>query len=96
MGRDYLPLTAGQSPYDSMNYVRILRNGFMHAKELENDIDAQTLTSTLHNDVNESACRSYLTELRSTASYVFSHLPTEISPIVIRENVNWMGTLEVP
>jgi hypothetical protein len=95
-GSTYFDLTVGQPAYDTLDYVRELRNGFMHAKELENDIDAQTLTSILHKAVDESECRKYLAALRSAVEYVFSQLPTQVPPIVTRSNVIWMGSLEVP
>lgn len=95
-GGSYVPLQPGQSAHDVMDDVRVLRNGFMHAKELENDIDPDALTSTLLTNVDEAHCRRYLSELRSAVAHVFDQLPSVRCPIVTRPNVRWMGDLEVP
>lgn len=95
-GSTYAPLLAGQSTYDVLDYVRVLRNSFMHAKELETDIDPGALTSMVLTSVDESECRKYLSELRMAASHIFAQLPSQRSPIVTNTNVQWLGDLEVP
>lgn len=92
----YSPLVPGQPEYCALNSLRILRNSFMHAKELETDIDPQTSRSMTLATVDESACRNYLMYLRLIAERVFSQLPKIASPIVTKTNVKWMGDLEVP
>lgn len=95
-GGVYVPLAAGQPAYDALDALRVLRNGFMHAKELETDIDPQTLTSVILTAVDNSACRNYLVQLRLTVEHVFSQLPKLAPPIVTKTNVTWMGDLDVP
>jgi hypothetical protein len=95
-GGTYAPLHPGQPDYDVLDQVRLLRNSFMHAKELENDIDPEALTSTVLTAVDEDHCRRYLAALRSAAGHVFGHLPSLRCPIVTAPNVRWMGDLEVP
>jgi len=95
-GMPYVPLAAGDLVFDVLDAVRWERNGFMHAKELETDIDPVTLSSTATTAVNEANCRNYLQRLREGADKVFSQLPNLASPIVTRSNVTWMGELEVP
>lgn len=95
-GGTYMPLSAGQPLYDTLDALRGLRNGFMHAKELENDIDPQELTSMVMATVDVTACRSYLAQLRLAVDHVFSQLPKLAPPIVTKSNVTWMGNLEVP
>ncbi|MFY1897012.1 hypothetical protein ACOTCN_23715 [Achromobacter xylosoxidans] len=92
----YTPLLAGHPTYDVLDHVRVLRNSFMHAKELETDIDPDALTSTVLTSVGESECRKYLTELRTAVAHVFAQLPSQRSPIVTGTNVQWLGDLEVP
>jgi len=95
-GGVYAPLIAGHPAHDTLDALRMLRNSFMHAKELETDIDQQTLTSTILTEVDESACRNYLEQLRLAVEYVYSQLPTLAPPIVTKASVTWMGDLEVP
>jgi hypothetical protein len=95
-GMPYVPLAAGDPIYDVLDAVRWERNGFMHAKELETDIDPVTLGSAAMTAVNEANCRNYLQRLREGVNKVFSQLPNVASPIVTRTNVTWMGQLEVP
>lgn len=92
----YVPLAAGDPVFDALDAVRLARNGFMHAKELETDIDPVTLASTARTAVNEANCRNYLKRLREGVDKVFSQLPDVASPIVTQSNVTWMGELDVP
>ncbi|MBF3494912.1 hypothetical protein ISF74_07885 [Burkholderia pseudomallei] len=93
-GGVYEPLD--QDARDVLDALRLARNGFMHAKELEKDIDPETSTSVVMTEVNEEACRRYLRLLRLAMVRVFSQLPNLAPPIVIRDNVTWMGEHEVP
>ena len=95
-GGTYVPLTAGEITYDTLDSVRNIRNSFMHAKELETDIDLSTSTSMILTSIDEAHCRNYLRQLRLAVNHVFSQLPHLAPPIVTRENVIWMGNLEVP
>lgn len=95
-GSTYPPLHPGKPAYDVLDQVRRLRNSFMHAKELENDIDPDALTSTVLTAVDEDHSRCYLAALRFAVGHVFGHLPSLRCPIVTAPNVRWMGTLEVP
>lgn len=95
-GGTYVPLAAGHVAYDTLDSVRITRNNFMHAKELETDIDISTSASVTLTSVDEPHCRDYLRQLRLAVDHVFSQLPYLVPPIVTRENVVWMGNLEVP
>lgn len=95
-GNAYCPLVAGQPWFDTLDLVRLLRNQFMHAKELENDIDATFRTSTLLKKIDEAACRSYLQALRLSMEQIYAQLPGLVAPIVIKSNVKWMGDMEVP
>lgn len=95
-GGAYIPLLTGQPVYDALDALRGLRNGFMHATELENDIEPQELTSMVMSTVDENACRSYLAQLRLAVDHVFSQLPELAPPIVTKSNVTWMGNHEVP
>lgn len=92
----YVPLQAGDPTFDALDAVRVARNGFMHAKELETDIDPLTLSSTATTGVNEASCRNYLKRLREGVDRVFSQLPDGRAPIVTKTNFTWMGDLEVP
>ncbi|UZB30552.1 hypothetical protein [Xanthomonas phaseoli] len=95
-GSTHAPLLPGQAAYDVLDRVRVLRNGFMHAKELENDIDPEALTSTVLAAVDEDHCRSYLAALRAAVDHVFAQLPSLRCPIVTKPNIRWMEDLEVP
>jgi hypothetical protein len=95
-GGTYAPLAAGDPTYDTLDSIRVIRNNFMHAKELETDIDVSTSASVTLTSVDESHCRSYLRQLRLAVDHVFSQLPHLVPPIVTRANVVWMGNLEVP
>ncbi len=95
-GGVYDSLAADQLTYKTLDALRMLRNKFMHAKELEQDIDFPTLTSVTLTAVNETSCREYLQQLRLAVEHIFSQLPTLASPIVIRSRVTWLGDLEVP
>lgn len=95
--RTFAPLAAGQPTYDALDRVRELRNSFMHAKERDEEVDPVSLTSTVFTAVDENRCREYLLHLRLAAAHVFDQLvPEHASPIVTRENVNWLGGIEVP
>jgi hypothetical protein len=95
-GRVFNPLVQGTQVFDSLDEIRILRNGFMHAKELETDIDLITSTSDTLSKVDEANCRQFLISVRECASHVYSQLTRVASPIVTKRNVIWMGDLEVP
>ena len=95
-GQEFSPLSAGQTVYDELDKVRELRNIFMHAKESASEIDQVALTSTVFTAVDESHCRTYLQQLRLGVAQVYGQLPTLIPPIVTRDNVKWLGDLEVP
>lgn len=95
-GQDFVPLAKGQPAYDALDTVRILRNEFMHAKELDKEVDPIALTSTVFSSVDEASCRTYLQQLRLGVAQVYGQLPALTSPIVTRDNVKWLGDLEVP
>jgi len=96
-GRSFVPLVTGQPPYDALDKVRELRNAFMHAKERDEEVDPVALTSTVFTAVDESHCRDYLWNLRLAVTHVYDQLaPEHAPPIVTRENVKWLGDLEVP
>lgn len=95
-GRSFLPLIQGQATYDALDKVRVARNSFMHAKELETDIDPSTQTSTVVASVEESACRNCLKQLRLAVEQIYDQLPEFASPIVTKNSVKWLGDLEVP
>lgn len=95
-GHGFAPLVAGQSVYDAMDRVRELRNAFMHAKERHEEIDPVALTSTVFTEVDEAHCRGYLQQLRLCVAQVYEQLPAFAPPIATRENVRWLGDLEVP
>ena len=96
-GRGFVPLVAGQSPCDALEKVRDLRNAFMHAKERDEEVDPVALTSIVFTAVDESCCRGYLRNLRLAVAHVYDQLaPEHAPPIVTRENVKWLGDLEVP
>ncbi|HGH7300653.1 TPA: hypothetical protein ACHQOR_005261 [Pseudomonas aeruginosa] len=96
-GRTFAPLTAGQPPHDALEIVRELRNAFMHAKERDEEVDPVALTSTVFTAVDEGRCRGYLRTLRLAVAQVYDQLaPEHAPPIVTRENVKWLGDLEVP
>lgn len=95
-GQGSIPLIAGQPAYDALDTVRELRNAFMHAKERDEEIDPVALTSTVFTSVDETHCRMYLRQLRLGIAQVYDRLPALAPPIVTRENVKWLGDLEVP
>ena len=96
-GREFAPLTSGQSTYDALDRVRELRNAFMHAKERDEEVDPVALTSIAFTAVDESRCRDYLRNLRLAVAHVFDQLaPEHVAPIVTREHVDWLGGIEVP
>lgn len=92
----YVPLVQGQPAFDALDEVRIRRNEFMHAKELEADIDHGALKSMTMTAVDEMNCRRYLKQLRLAAAHVYDQLPGLASPIVTSDKVSWLGDLEVP
>ncbi|WP_152984467.1 hypothetical protein [Stenotrophomonas terrae] len=92
----YVPLQEAANPYLLLERVRKLRNKFMHAKEVANDIDPDIHTSSLIKDVGEAACREYLSSLRELTRQVFEQIPWIQVPFVTRSNYIWMGELEVP
>lgn len=96
-GRAFAPLATGQPDYDALDRVRELRNAFMHAKERDEEVDPVALTSTVFAAVDENHCREYLRNLRLAVAHVYDQLaPEHSAPIVTRENVTWLGDLEVP
>lgn len=95
-GRGFVPLAEGQPAYDVLDKVRILRNEFMHAKEFDKEVDPIALTSTVFIAVDMAHCRTYLQQLRLGVAQVYGQLPALTPPIVTRENVKWLGDLEVP
>lgn len=95
-GRTFSPLLSGQTIYDAIDSIRVMRNMFMHAKELETDIEPTTQQSIRVVAVDEAKCRDYLKQLRLGVALIFNQLPEIAAPIVTRENVKWLGNLEVP
>lgn len=77
--------------------MRELRNAFMHAKERDEKVDPVALTSTVFTAVDDNCCRDYLRNLRLAVAHVFDQLaPEHPAPIVTRENVDWLGGIELP
>lgn len=95
-GQVFVPLVAGQATYDALETVRTLRNSFMHAAERDEEVDPVALTSTVFTAVDEMHCRTYLRQLRLGVAQVYEQLSTLAPPIVTRDNVKWLGDLEVP
>lgn len=95
-GDSYSVLQAGDPIFDTLDKLRGLRNGFMHAKEAELDIEPTTLMSSLATEVSEDACRRYLHNVRLGVRHVFSQLSQHSAPIVTEQNRKWLGDLEVP
>lgn len=96
-GLSFVPLVAGQPPYDALETVRKWRNEFMHAKERDEEVDPVALTSIVFTAVDESHCRGYLQNLRLAVAQVYDQLAPEFAPpIVTREDVKWLRDLEVP
>jgi hypothetical protein len=95
-GLAFIPLAAEQPSYDALETVRQLRNAFMHAKERDEEVDPVALTSTVFTQVDEAHCRTYLQQLKLGVAHVYRQLPALASPIVTRDNVKWLGELEVP
>ena len=84
------------STFDALDKVRILRNELMHANEKGEAVDPVALTSTAFTAVDEKSRRHYLAQLRQAVAHVFDQLPDLAPPIVTRDNVTWLGDLEVP
>lgn len=80
----------------AMEQIRVLRNSFVHANEAGAPMDPIMLTSAQMAQVSESACRSFLENLRLTVAFVFDQLPWIIRPLVTATNVRWLGDIEVP
>lgn len=80
----------------SMERIRILRNSFVHAIEAGFPVDPTMLISAQMAQVSESACRSFLENLRLTVARVFDQLPWIARPLVTATNVRWLGDIEVP
>ena len=95
-GQRFVPLAAGQPAYNELDRVRELRNAFMHAKERDEEVDPVALTSTVSVAVDEAHCRAYLQQLRLGVAQVYGQLAALTPPIVTRDNVKWLGDLEVP
>jgi hypothetical protein len=68
----------------------------MHAKEFDKEVDPIALTSTVFIAVDMAHCRTYLQQLRLGVAQVYGQLPALTPPIVTRDNVKWLGDLEVP
>lgn len=95
-GDSYSALQVGDPIYDTLDKLRILRNGFMHAKEAELDIEPSTLMSSLASEVSQDACRQYLLSVRLGVRHVYSHLSRYSAPIVTEPSKRWLGDMEVP
>ncbi|MGZ8213312.1 MAG: hypothetical protein ACXWTP_02250 [Methylosarcina sp.] len=95
-GKTFSPLIPGSGMYNELDAVRIKRNSFMHAKEVDSDIDPMELTSAVVAEVSENSCREYLRQLRLAVEFVYDQLSDQARPIVTKNNVRWMGDLEVP
>jgi hypothetical protein len=80
----------------AMEQIRVLRNSFVHANEAGAPVDPAMLTSAQMAQVSESACRSFLENLRLTVAFVFDQLPWIGRPLVTATNVRWLGDIEVP
>jgi len=94
--KEFVMLAAGNPAYDALDRVRELRNAFMHAKERDEAIDPVALTSIVAAELDEENCRNFLRQLRQGVANVFDQLPDFTPPIVTREDVKWLGELEVP
>lgn len=95
-GESYSALQASDPIFETLDKLRVLRNGFMHAKEAELDIEPSTLMSSLASEVSEDACRKYLLNIRLGVHHVYSQLSRHSAPIVTEPNRKWLGDLEVP
>jgi len=95
-GDSFSTLQAGNPIFDTLDKLRVLRNGFMHAKEAEIDIEPSSLMSLLATEVSEDACRQYLLNVRLGVQHVYSQLAAHSAPIVTESNRKWLGDLEVP
>jgi len=95
-GDSFSSLQAGDPIFDTLDKLRVLRNGFMHAKEAEMDIEPSTLMSSLATEVNEDACRQYLLNVRLGVQHVYAQLAAHSAPIATEPNRKWLGDLEVP
>lgn len=95
-GDSFSSLQAGDPIFDTLDKLRVLRNGFMHAKEAEIDIEPSNLMSSLASEVSEDACRQYLLNVRLGVQHVYSQLVALSAPIVTESNRKWLGELEVP
>lgn len=80
----------------AMEQIRVLRNSFVHANEAGVPVDPILLTSAQMVQISESACRSFLENLRLTVAFVFDQLPWTVRPLVTATNVRWLGDIEVP
>lgn len=95
-GVRFAPLVPNTQVYDNLDAVRIARNSFMHAKELESDIEPLSRTPSCVAAVDETSCRRYLESLRDAIACVYDQLPGLPSPIMTRKNVTWLQDMEVP
>lgn len=95
-GGTFSPLQAGQTAHDELEALRIHRNSLMHAKELESDLEPTTRQSMEVVASGEAKCRLYLMNLRLGVAQIFAQLPQIPAPIETRQNVTWLGDLEVP
>ncbi|MFA5181960.1 MAG: hypothetical protein WC405_11605 [Syntrophales bacterium] len=95
-GVKFTPLAPNTPVYDDLDALRIARNSFMHAKELESDIDPLSRKPSCAAAVDETSCRRYLESLRVAIAQVYDQLPGVPPPIMTRTNVTWLQDMEVP
>lgn len=95
-GESYSGLGGKRPEAVAMEQIRILRNSFVHANEAGVPVDPILLTSAQMAQVSESACRSFLENLRLTVAFVYDQLPWIVRPLVTATNVRWLGDIEVP
>lgn len=74
-GATFNTLGGKLTEFVSMDQIRVLRNSFVHANESGAPVDPAVLTSFQMTEVSESACRTFLENLRLTVALVFDQLP---------------------
>lgn len=95
-GNSFNLMSLQTSICNDLDTLRIARNSFMHAKEIESDIDPVSRKAFCAADVDEESCRRYLKSLREAISFIYDQLPNISPPIVTRTNITWLVDLEVP
>lgn len=95
-GLSYQPLVAGDTSYDVLERLRMLRNALMHSTEQEHDIDPLKLTAVIVSEVSEESCRKGLAQLRLAVAHIFDQLDWIARPIVTDPNFRWFEDFEVP